>query len=115
MNGVPVSWDSAAPKRAVVVEEIDYFTARGMTRVYGRGDQFGKRPSFNMDIWKTSDGRLLMRCWSRSNEIDGRSFEIKGVDTAALPLKDKDDGFFLSTWIPKAVRESYQQWIQDEL
>jgi len=44
-------WDSKPPETDATVEEIDHFDARGMRRVYGRGDHFGRHRSFNMDIW----------------------------------------------------------------
>jgi hypothetical protein len=54
-----------------------------------------------------------MRCWSRCEDIDWRSFEIKGVDMVEIPDRDKKTGFEES-WVPKAVRKAYDQWIQEE-
>ena len=95
------------------VEEIEHFDARGMRRVYDRGDNFDRHHSFNMDIWKARDGRLLMRCWSRCEDIDWLSFEIKGVDMVKIPVRDKKTGFEES-WVPKAVRKAHALWIQEE-
>jgi len=106
-------WDSDAQALDASVEEIEDFDAKGMRRVYGRGDHFGRHHSFNMDIWKTSDGRLLMRCSSRCIDIDWRSFEIKGVDLAEIPELDKSKGFEES-WVPKSVRQAYEDWIYEE-
>jgi len=106
-------WDSEAPTMDARVEEIEHFDARWMCCVYGRGDHFGRHRSFNMDIWKTRDGRLLMRCWSRCVHIDWRSFEIKGVDPVEIPEGDKKTGF-RESWVPKTVRKVYNQWIQEE-
>ena len=41
------------------LEAIGHFDARGMRRVYGRGDHFKR--VFNMDIWKDRNDRLLAR------------------------------------------------------
>lgn len=45
---------------------IDDFNARGMKRVYGRGDQF-KNWTLNLDLWKNREGRLFARFWSPAN------------------------------------------------
>jgi len=106
-------WDSGAQALDASVEEIEDFDARGMHLVYGRGDHFGRHHSFNMDIWKTRDGRLLMRCSSRCIDIDWRSFEIKGVDLSKIPELDKSKGFE-EFWIPKSVRQAYERWMLEE-
>jgi len=106
-------WESDVPDTDAIVSEIEHFDARGMSRVYGRGDYFGRHWYFNMDIWRTRDGRLLMRCWSRCNEIDWRSFEIKGVDLSKISEHPKCMGF-PDSWVPKAVRQAYEQWITEE-
>jgi hypothetical protein len=108
-----IFWDTTAPATQAHAEWIEHFDARGMRRVYGRGDRFGRDATFNMDIWKTCDGRLLMRCWSRGSEIDDRSFEITGVDVSAIPPRDKEHGL-PESWVPKAVREVYEEWIREE-
>ena len=109
-----VQWDSQPPPGDTEASEIPHFDARGMQRVYGRGDHFRPHQSFHMDIWKGRDGRLLMRCWSRCADIDGRSYEIRGVDPGDVPLagsgKISDD-----TWVPKAARLAYDEWVAEEL
>jgi len=114
MKDPAVSWDSDAPATEGETEAIEPFDARGMHRVYARSDQFGRHGIFNMDIWGTRDGRLLMRCWSRCEDIDGCSFEINGIDAAAIPQRDKK-ARFQESWIPKAVRNAYDRWIQGEI
>ena len=106
-------WNSKAPDTDVKVEEIDHFDARGMRLVYGRGDHFSRHTNFNMDIWMTRAGRLLMRCWSRCQEIDGRSFEITGLDTSKIPEPVKKVGL-QDSWVPDAVRKTYNEWIRAE-
>jgi len=55
-----VSWESEAPETTAIVEWCDHFVARGMRRVYGRGDHYGSCSghTFNMDIWKYSRGAV---------------------------------------------------------
>lgn len=108
-----ICWDSEEPAANAVVEEIDHFVARGMRRVYGRGDCFIKNHTFHMDIWQDRRGRLLMRFWSRSDDVDERSFEIKGMDLQAIPRLDKMRGFE-DLWIPGAVRDIYEQCVREE-
>ncbi len=115
-----ILWRSDAPQSEATVEWIEHFDARGMRRVYGRGDWFGRHHSFNMEIWLAHDGHLLMRCWSRCGEIDGRSFCITGIDlskTAKRRMHDPhQDGWagFDDAWVPAAVRHAYEQWVTDE-
>jgi hypothetical protein len=106
-------FESDAPETGALVTEIDHFNARGMRRVYGRGDHFDRHRSFNMDIWRTHDGRLLMRCWSRCEDIDWCSFKIKGVDLAEIPEINKSAGF-QDSWVPSAARQAYERWIDEE-
>ena len=113
MEGTLTNWESDAPNTDAVVSEIEHFNARGMCRIYGRGDHLGRYRSFNMDIWKSRDGRLLMRCWSRCKDVDWRSFEIKGIELAEISELPKFTGFHES-WIPWAVRQAYDQWITEE-
>ncbi|MCX6996917.1 MAG: hypothetical protein NTV49_07490 [Kiritimatiellaeota bacterium] len=108
-----ICWGSKSPAAVARTEEIEHFDARGMRRVYGRGDHFGHRCTFNMEIWKTHDGRLLMRCWSWREDYDWRSFEIKGLDTTVIPEKNKKTGF-QESWVPKSTRNAYEQWIREE-
>jgi len=107
-----VFWDSKSRETIATAEEIDYFDARGMHLMYGRGDNFGRHHTFHMDIWMRRDGRLLMRCWSRCLDIDSRSFEIKGVHPSEILEIDKKKGF-IDLWVPRAVRNAYEEWIQE--
>ena len=110
MNYQTTSWETSAPRKTknVCVDEIKYFDARGMLRVYGRGDHFIGYGTFNLDIWLTRDERLLMRCWSRCMDIDDRSYEIKGIDTAKIPKPDKKSGL-AESWVPAVVRKTYNE------
>jgi hypothetical protein len=108
-----ICWMSDPPETIATVEEINHFNARGMRRVYRRGDHFDQNHDFQMDIWMGRDGRLLMRCWSACSEIDWRSFEIKGVDISKIPGSYKEKELQCS-WVPRAVRNAYGEWIQQE-
>lgn len=105
-------WTSTPNREIVKVEECDHFDARGMVRVYGRGDRFVRR-IFNMDIWLARDGRLLVRFWSRDADTDWRSFRILGKDPSRIPRRKPPDGFD-DRWIPQAVRDAYDEWIEEE-
>ncbi|MDT8392073.1 MAG: hypothetical protein RRC34_16345 [Lentisphaeria bacterium] len=107
------AWGNTYPEDNCVLEEIDYFNARGMRRIYTRSDCFGRYHSFNMDIWRRSDGELLLRLWSRCTEIDWRAFKIKGIDLAIVPCHEGRE-FFEDEWIPLAVRQAYDNWITEE-
>jgi hypothetical protein len=114
MNNTIAHWDSRPPSHSARVRAIHRFDARGMHRVYGRGDRFGSRASFIMDIWTSTAGRLLMRFWSHCADIEERSFEIEGVPAISIPprrvqLRSCD------AWIPKTVRAAYDQWIKEGL
>ena len=108
-----VFWESEASETTAIVEECDPFVARGMRRVYGRGDHLGRYRTFYMDIWRDRRGRLFMRCWSRCSDIDWREFEIKGMDVDMIPEGDRERGF-KDCWLPKAARDAYEEWIREE-
>ena len=108
-----IYWDSEESTANVAVEEIDHFVARGMRRVFGRGDQFGRYRTFNMDIWRDRSGRLLMRCWSQNKDVDWRSFEIKGIELSRIPDFDSSHGC-QDAWLPRTVRDAYEEWIREE-
>lgn len=112
MDDYLVGWDSEAPDVDAQVDYIEPFDARGMTRVYGRGEGVERHLWFNIDIWKTRDGRLLMRFWSRSKDVYWHSFEITGVDPGHIPEGNSVMGF-PDSWIPRAVREEFDRWILD--
>ena len=107
-----ISWNSDSPPADAAVEEVGHFSARGMSWVYGRGDHFGRHHSFNMDIWRGRDG-LMMRCWSRCQGIDWQSFQIRLAGPTVLQQPDKGQAA-LDSWIPRAVRHAYEQWIRYE-
>lgn len=113
MRGGIISWDSVAPAMEARVVPMAPFDARGMVRLYGRGDRFGSHLSFLMDIWKTADGRILMRCSSRRADIGDQSYEILGLDVAAIPVAPPSG--LTDRWIPVAVRDAYEAWIDDEM
>lgn len=109
-----IAWDSEIPlTEGVTINHIDSFNARGMRRVYGRGDRFGKKSSFNMDVWLTGDGRLLARFWSRSDDVDGRSHEVLGISADSIPHRSPNSAF-TDAWIPEILRQEYADWIEEE-
>jgi len=113
MEDSPIYWSSDPPSNNAEVTEIDDFNARGMRRVYGRGDHFGRHHTFHLDIWMHRSGRLMMRCWSRCSEIDDRSFEIKGIPSSEIPHRNEIERF-QDSWLPEVVRKAYEQWISEE-
>ena len=106
-------WESNPHPSDAEIDKIPDFDARGMRRVYGRGDTFGRHNTYNMDIWIHRSGRLLMRCWSRCSEAENRSFELKGITPSELPKKGENEGF-LDTWLPKVVRKAYEEWVDEQ-
>lgn len=106
-----VVWDSDTPAATTAsIQNIAWFDARGMRRVYGRGDHFGNGMTFNMDIWRDRDGRLLGRFWSRNAEVDGRSIEVIGIPPNAIPDRSPETAFS-DRWIPQALRQEYEEWV----
>jgi hypothetical protein len=105
-----VLWESKASESSVILEACEPFDARGMRPVYGRGDHFGRAPTYHMDIWRDRRGRLFMRFWSRSDEIDWQSFEVKGLDIGSIPEREREH-CFVDCWLPQAVRDAYENWV----
>lgn len=108
MNESAVIWESPCTGDSnASVTEIDDFSARGLRRVYGRGDHYPGRPAFNMDIWRDRTGRLLARFWSRSDEVDSESWDILGVrDADSLNGPPFDE-----RWVPDCLRKQYGKWV----
>ena len=101
MSSSTVHWDqSISPDASIKVEAIEHFTARGMRCEYGRADHIGKR-TLNLDLWKTKDGRLLARFWSRSQEVDWEAWEVIGQTDVGPPGE---------RWVPQCLRQRYEQW-----
>ena len=54
-------------------------------------------------------GRMLVRFWSKYDDIDWRAFKIVGMlDTDITGNKMMGD------WIPYCLRVEYDDWISDE-
>ena len=99
-------WDSEGPNAPeVYIEEIDHFDARGKVGVYGRGDHIGEK-DFNMVIWRGRDRRMLVRFWSKYDDIDWRAFKIVG-----MPDTDITGNKMMGNWIPYCLRVQYDDWI----
>lgn len=109
-----IAWDSEIPPATPIsIKHVAWFDARGKRRVYGRGDHFGNKMTFNMDIWRDRGGRLLARFWSRNAEVDGRSIEVIGIPADAIPDHPQETAFS-DIWIPEALRQEYEDWIKEE-
>lgn len=111
---VRVAWDKEGPSnRRIRINIIDDFDARGMRCLYGRTDLFPEKCRFNMTIWKDRNGRILVRFWSRSIDVEWRSFEVIGLVPKLIPSRQKG-GSFDDGWIPQSLRDEYDQWISEE-
>ena len=108
-------WETHSPRKSQArIEYIDAFDARGMRRVYGRGDHFGRKAALKMDIWRDKRGQLFARFWSRNSEVDELSIAIHGIRTDSIPKPHKGAAFS-DVWIPKVVRDEYTDWMTSEL
>ena len=108
------AWERDGPKGGrIKLDYIGHFDARGMRLVYGRGDHFGRRSSFHMDVWFTRNGRLLARFWSHSNEVDWCSFEVIGFRHEPPGKKKAND--LNEDWVPQCLRDEYDSWIISEI
>jgi hypothetical protein len=115
MVGAMSTWyicEEPFPAQHAKVNYIDHFDARGMRRVYGRGDHFSGGRTLNIDVWLTKRGRLVARFWSRSSEVDGMSLEVTGFSTDLL-LPSKLAGLD-ERWVPKCLRDEYDTWVITE-
>lgn len=100
MHNSIVAWDQKARQESGTrLEAVEDFNARGMRRVYGRGDYFGRR-TLNLDLWRARDGRLLARFWSRSNEVDCESWAVIGGQAGAQGEQQ----------VPQCLRDEYEIW-----
>jgi len=109
-----VQWESAPPpKSRIRIEHVPAFDARGMKHVYGRGDKFWRKAAFNMDTWRDRDDNLFARFWSRSGDVDGLSVAIHGIPADLIPERANKEGLS-DDWIPKQLRDEYENWITSE-
>jgi len=101
-------WDKDVPDRkAIQVEMIDHFDARGMTLLYGRGDHYPGRGAYNLDMWVDRRGRILARFWSRIRDVDGESYEVIGMRSPAKPINKQYD----EAVVPAKLRNEYDNWL----
>jgi hypothetical protein len=105
------------PHRSTSVKRIRNFDARGMVYVYGQGDHFGDRMSSHMNAWRTHGGRLLVRFWSRRAVLERISYKILGLAASRQPTAGlrESGGYLDSSWILRALRKRYHEWIVGEL
>lgn len=109
-----VEWESdPPPKSRIRIEYTGSFNAHGMRRVYGRGDHFGHKAAFNMDIWRDRNGNLFARFWSRNADADDLSLAIHGIAADSIPERAKAAAFS-DAWIPQAFRDEYDEWVSGE-
>lgn len=54
-----------------------------------------------------------MRLWSHCQDIDERSFEIKGLDASEI-TKPIRGSVLEDTWVPDIVRNTFNKWIDEE-
>ena len=104
------SWGSlGATRPSIRLEYIGHFDARGKHHVYSRGDNYHyARLTMNMDVWRSKDGRLFARFWSRNEDVDWESYAIVGLSfprRSPEPMRDDED------WIPKCLRDEYDDWV----
>lgn len=121
-NDFRLFWDFEGPTdSSISLEPVDHFDARGMRPVYGRGDHGWHRAPFEMNIWVTRNQRLFVRFSSRSQIVDWSSYELIGLKPGTYPLdtpKSCFDGVwrndFNDDWIPRCLKEEYNDWIVQE-
>ena len=102
-------WDTDGPRgKNLKVEMANHFDARGMRRLYGRGDWFTRR-SFHMDMWSGKDGRILARFWAHSTDVDSESYEVFGLKP--VPPDPMAANRFSELNVPEALRREYDNWI----
>jgi hypothetical protein len=66
------------------------------------------RRVFHLDIWAAKDGRIRVRFWARSAELDDCSFEIQGLTVSDLSPKQLQDK--MGTWVPRVVHDEFEEW-----
>jgi hypothetical protein len=116
INEPMFGWSTEPPETEpgdVAVVEIEPFSAKGMKRVYGRGDHFGRGRTFQLDIWKNKHDQLFMRCWSHYSDYISRSFSITGVNPQVNP-KVVGKPYLSEEWVPQIVRDAYDDWAREE-
>jgi hypothetical protein len=98
------------------LKEIDAFSARGMTEVYGCDQWMPKTDGtagfeyiLRMRVWRTPQGQLFARFWPSKRDGEKVSWQIIGTFRPPLPPLQSDK------WVPQCLREAYETWVIDEL
>jgi hypothetical protein len=61
---------------ALEIDAIEWFNARGMSRLYARADHQRAR-TCNLDLWQDKAGELRVPFWSRTEDIDDECWKLK--------------------------------------
>ena len=114
MKETIIDWETEPPGLPdAQLDATGHFSARGMRWIYGRGDQFGRKARFNIDIWLARSGDVYIRFWSRSDEVDNLSLILRDVPPTLFA--DHQRGRPSSdAWIPEIVRTAYDEWVSSE-
>jgi hypothetical protein len=67
-----------------------------------------------MDFWRTKDGRLFARFWSRSEEVDWYSYEVIGRSSTVSSV-GSEAGDFGEALVPECLRDEYDNWLVSEM
>jgi len=124
-----VEWPvKGAPRsNSIYLEDVPFFSARGLRPIYGRGDPYPIRNNSEirsiyrraeyartlickMDMWRRKDGLVLVRFHTRRQSLDTLSFELRGLK---LPRGWKNGDFAGGECVPETVRDRYEEWVDE--
>jgi hypothetical protein len=107
-----LSWDSQkgpARRKAISILTAPDFSARGMRRIYGRGDHF-PRLSCGMVIFLRRDARVFVRFYSPGLRETYRTYELLGLKLRTLPQRGAPLG---DDCVPEVLRDLYEGWVEE--
>lgn len=80
-----------------------------MRAIFGGSDILAKFTCY-LDVWLRKDARIFVRFWSRREELDLLSFELRGH---SIPEKIMPDTQLDESWVPEIVRDEFDYWVRD--
>jgi len=66
--------------------------------------------NFNLDAWQNRSGDIFVRFWSRNEEVDDFAFFVRGVPSSFFDNQERGKSVS-DAWLPKRLRDEYEEWI----
>ena len=94
----------------VNIEQVDWFSARGMKRLHHGVHWVTSRNALRCEIFQKKDNALMARFWHGSEDAENRCFKVQGLRPEQIDDIDWDDD---GQW-PPAFKKRWDEWLGAE-